>query len=154
MTDNTTLKPSFAAPAGTLGFVLGGGALILVLVTFVAGPFAPQQTVGTSLGEIAAEAGKAGLRNLLGLEQPAPTAAPWTIDRILWATGVFIGACAVLCGSTALIRRERRDVATWAIGLGVAAISIQVLASAMMIILGVLIVCALIYALGDFLSFG
>ena len=154
MTDQIATPPLTSAPAGMTGFALGGAALLLVLVVFVAGPFAPQHTVGVTLGEIAAEAGKATLRNWLGMEQPAPQTAAWTIDRTLWVAGIALGTVAVLSGALALIRRERRDLATWAIGLGIAALSIQFLASAMMIILGVLVLCALIYALGDFLSFG
>ena len=154
MTEQMITPPAAPTRAGLVGFVLGGIALLLVLITFVAGPFAPQQTVGVTLGEIAAEAGKATLRNWIGMEQPAPQAAAWTIDRILWVAGILLGVIAILCGGAAYIRRESRAVAGWAAGLGVAAISLQFVSSALMIIIGAMVLCALIYALGDLLSFG
>ncbi|MEO1779006.1 MAG: hypothetical protein AAFU63_09455 [Pseudomonadota bacterium] len=150
MPDDTL--PAAPARAGTLGFALGGAALLVVLVTFVAGPFAPQHSVGVSLGEIAAEAGKATLRNWIGVEQPTPQAAPWTIDRVLWVLGITLGIAGILCGGAAFVRREPRSIAAWATGLGIAAITVQFLTSALMIILGVIVVCALIYTLGDVLS--
>ena len=78
----------------------------------------------------------------------------WTIDRILWVAGILLGVIAILCGGAAYIRRESRAVAGWATGLGVAAISLQFVSSALMIIIGAMVLCALIYALGDLLSFG
>ena len=154
MTEHMITPPSAPTRAGIVGFVLGGIALLLVLITFVAGPFAPQHTVGVTLGEIAAEAGKATLRNWIGMEQPAPQAAAWTIDRVLWVVGIVLGVIAILCGAAAYIRRESRTVAGWATGLGVAAITLQFVSSALMIIVGAMVLCALIYALGDLLSLG
>lgn len=152
MTLETTPRMAGTPRIGVAGFALGALALLVVCVTFVAGPFAPQHSVGVSLGEIAAEAGKATLRNWLGQEQPPPQAATWTIDRILWVSGVVLGVLALLSGALALILHERRDVAFWAIGLGLSAVLAQILASTLMIILGFMVLCALIYALGDMLS--
>ncbi len=152
MNDQTMPMQYAPSRVGLLGFGLGALALIVVLVAFVGGPFAPQHAVGVTLGDIAAEAGKATLRNWFGMEQPAPQAAAWTIDRTLWLAGVVLGAIAILCGAIALLRRERRDLAIWAVGLGISAVAVQFVATAIMLIIGALILCALIYALGDFLS--
>ncbi len=154
MTEQFVTTPTAPTRAGFIGFALGGAALLLVLITFVAGPFAPQQSVGVSLGDIAAEAGKATLRNWLGMEQPAAEAPAWTIDRILRVVSISLAVFAVLCGAFGYFRRERRDIAAWAVGLGSSAMILQFFSSALMIILGVVIICALIYALGDFLSIG
>lgn len=153
MSDQTLTSHPIPSRAGILGFCLGALALIIVLVAFFGGPFAPQQATGVTLGDIAAEAGKATLRNWLGMDQPAPQAASWTIDRVLWVAVGVLGAAAILCGAIAMIRRERRDVAAWAVGLGVGAVTLQFAATALMLIVGALILCALIYALGDFFSF-
>ena len=152
--DVTDIPTQVPSRAGIAGFALGAIALVVVLTTFVAGPFAPQHSVGVSLGDIAAEAGKATLRNWLGMEQPAPQTAVWTIDRTFWVIGVVLGALALVCGALGLILRERRDIAAWAIGLGIGAMTLQFAASALMIVMGGLLLCALIYTLGDFLSFG
>ena len=154
MTDQFITRPTAPTRAGLIGFALGGAALLLVLVTFVAGPFAPQQSVGVSLGEIAAEAGKASLRNWFGLEQPDAQTSAWTIDRVLRVVSISLAVFAILCGACGYFRRERRDIAAWAVGLGTSAVILQFFSSALMIILGVVIICALIYALGDFLSIG
>jgi len=153
MTTETLPQAPRTSRIGLAGFALGALALLVVCITFVAGPFAPQHSVGVSLGEIAAEAGKATLRNWLGQEQPAPEATAWTIDRTLWVLGVAAGVLALLSGAVALLLHERRDVALWAIGLGLSAVLAQVLASTLMIIVGAMVLCALIYALGDVLSF-
>ncbi|WP_299146977.1 hypothetical protein [uncultured Tateyamaria sp.] len=155
MTTDTTDTPQPTRPRmGIAGFVLGGLALLVVVISFVGGPFAPQNTVGVTLGDIAAEAGKATLRNWLGMEQPGPEPVPWTIDRTLWLIGVVLGVIATLCGAAALLLRERRDIALWALGLGISAVALQFVASALMLIVGAMILCALIYSFGDFLSFG
>jgi len=154
----TTSQTDTVAPVrprmGVAGFMLGALALLVVVISFVGGPFAPQNAVGVTLGDIAAEAGKATLRNWLGMDQPTAAPAPWTIDRALWLVGVVLGVIAILCGAVALLLSERRDIALWALGLGISAVMLQFIASALMMVVGALILCALIYALGDFLSFG
>ena len=67
MTDVTateTASPVF----GWIGFGLAAMALFAALFVFWAGPFAPQQSTGVSLGELAAELGKSTLRAAAGLE--------------------------------------------------------------------------------------
>ncbi len=140
--------------SGMIGFVIGSIALLIIVVTYSAGPFAPQQTVGVSLGEIAAEAGKSTFRSWLGLQQPEPQAIAWDIDRVLKAAVMVLGVLAILLGAVAIIRRERRTVALWAIGLGSGAVAMQFVVTSIMLIMGAMIICALIYAFGDLLSFG
>ncbi|MGC9420775.1 MAG: hypothetical protein ACP5EN_17555, partial [Rhodovulum sp.] len=55
--------PAPRAVLGWLGFATGAAALILTIVVFWAGPFAPQQTAGVSLGELAAEIAKSAARS-------------------------------------------------------------------------------------------
>lgn len=139
----TVPSPSLAS----VGIMFGLVGLFIVSVAFVAGPFAPAPSVGTSLGELAAEAGKAALRNWAGLEQPAPEPHTWSIDRILWVAGLVAGFVAVLCGIAAQVRKERRDLVKWAIGLGLGAVAVQLLISAMLLIGGLILVCAALAAI-------
>ena len=59
--------------AGLVGFLFGAAALILVLVHFWAGPFAPQQDAAVSIGEIAAEIRNSAVRGL--------TEATWAVHH-------------------------------------------------------------------------
>ena len=76
------------ATFGWLGFAIGGTALLLTLVTFWAGPFAPQQAAGINLGELAAEIAKSAARSVAGQPQPAAVSAAKTIDDYL---GICVG---------------------------------------------------------------
>lgn len=138
-----------AATFGWLGFFTGAAALILTLVVFWAGPFAPQQTAGVSLGELAAEVAKSAARSVTGQAQPAPAAQPWTIDDTLEvAVGVLAGLAIVL-GVAAFVRHERRRAAMSGIALGGLAIGLQFLAWSIMLIAGALVVMGLMAAMRD-----
>lgn len=134
--------------AGSLGFLLGAVALIMVLVIFVAGPFAPQPTTGASVGEIAGEAGKAALRNWLGMEQPT-TQRVRTLDDYLELGTIIAGALAVLLGLFASLRGERQALATTALALGVSAVALQLFVATIGMIIGALVLCAIILAIAS-----
>lgn len=151
MTELTGAPPSNTA--GSLGFLLGAIALVLVLVTFVAGPFGPQTTAGATIGEIAGEAGKGMLRNWLGMEQPTVQRTR-SIDEFLSLGVVIAGALAVLLGLFALLRGERRAIATTALASGVSAVAIQLFVATVGLILGALVLCAIILAIGALLGGG
>ncbi len=141
------------SPAGTAfgwaGFMIGGTALILTLVIFWAGPFAPQQAAGVTLGELAADVAKSAARSVAGLEQPEPVAVPRTIDDYLEiAVGVLAGI-AIIVGMAALIRHERPRVAFSGMALGILAVGIQLFAWSIMMIVGGLVIAGLMYALRD-----
>lgn len=146
MTDATEVKPGNGF--GTAGFLFGAMALVLVLVVFVAGPFAPQPTTGATIGEIAGEAGKGMLRNWLGMEQPT-TSRLYDIDDALQLGVIIAGALAILLGLFAILRGERWRIAAFAIGLGVSSVAVQLLAMALGMILGALVICAVILAIAS-----
>ncbi len=135
------------ATFGTIGFFLGVAALILVVVSFTAGPFAPQQATGVTLGELASEIGKSALRETLGLEQPAPAARPWDIDRVLHVVGIVAGVIATMFAAWGFTRGESRRMATVAGMFGMSAVALQVFATALFAILGALVIIAIIGAL-------
>ena len=136
--------------AGTSGFVCSSIALVIVLVSIVAGPFAPQQDIGVTIGEIAGEASKSFLRNLVGLEQPAPQVTAWNVDKFIWLAAILAGAVGTLLGALAFLRGERRMLAGFAMALGLSSIAVQLIAGAVMLIIGALILCAIIMAVSNF----
>ncbi|WP_375570020.1 hypothetical protein ABWH93_17935 [Seohaeicola saemankumensis] len=140
------------APLGWSGFAAGAAALVLTLVLFWAGPFAPQQSAGVSIGELAAEIAKSAARSVAGQPQPGPAAIPRTIDdHLAVAVGVLAGFAVVL-GVASLIRHEHKRAALSGIGLGAAAIGIQLFAYAIMMIVGALVIASTIYAMRDTLG--
>ena len=136
--------------AGTVGFLVGACAFLLVLVTVVAGPFAPQQDLGVSLGETAGQAGKAMLRNWLGLSQPVAEARGWNIDRTLWVLSITGGGLAIILGMLAFLRGEPRRLAGAALAIGIGAVTVQLVAGAVMMILGVVLICSILFAVAAF----
>ncbi len=142
-------SPIARAPLGWSGFAAGAAALILTLVLFWAGPFAPQQSAGVSIGELAAEIAKSAARSVAGQPQPAPVPVPRTIDdHLAVAVGVLAGLAVVL-GVASLIRHEHKRAALSGIGLGAAAIGIQLFAYAIMMIAGAVVIFGIVYALRD-----
>ena len=138
---------------GTAGFLVGAMALLLVLVIFVAGPFAAQPTTGATVGEIAGEAGKGMLRNWLGMEQPTVQRTR-DIDDFLGLGAAIAGALAILLGLFAHLRGERRGIASAALALGVSAVALQLFAVTIGMIIGALVLCAIILAIGGLLGGG
>ena len=137
---------------GWTSFAIGTVALFAALFVFWAGPFAPQQSSGVSLGELAAEIGKSAARSMLGAEQPAPAPVARDIDDYLQIAVSMIGALAVVSGIFAFVRHESPRPAIAGVVLGVGAIVFQFFAMAFFAVLGVLIIMALLHSLGDTFS--
>lgn len=136
-----------------LGFVLGGAALIFVLVHFVSGPFAPQPQTAVSLGELASGMVKSAARDMMGMQQPAPEALPWDIDRILRGAGMAVGGMAIMLGILGLVRGESPRLSTAAMVLGTGAIVVQMFFWALAMILCTLLLIAFVNMIGDWSPF-
>ena len=145
---NTT-APAQAATLGWLGFAVGAAALILTLVVFWAGPFAPQQAAGVSLGELTADIAKSAARSVAGLPQPEPVARPRTIDDHLEIGVGVLAGLAIILGVAALVRHERKRAALSGIALGGLAVGIQIFAWSIMMIVGALGIVGIMAALRD-----
>lgn len=141
-------KPS-PAVFGWLGFVLGAAALVLAVVVIWAGPFAPQQAAGITLGELAADIAKSAARSVAGVEQPAPQAMPWTLDDTLNVVVSAVSALGVILGVAALIRHEPRRPAIAGIALGGASVAILIFTAWVFMIVGALIVMSIMYAFSE-----
>ena len=134
---------------GWTGFMAGAAALMLTIVLFWAGPFAPRQSTGVSVGELAAEIAKSAARSVAGQAQPEPVAPPRDIDDYLAiAVGALAGLSVVL-GIAAMARHERPRAAVSGIALGGLAIGFQLFTYTIMMIAGALVVAAVVYALRD-----
>lgn len=151
MTD--TAPPLRPSPyAGGLGFALGAAALLLVLVQFWAGPFAPQQDAAVTIGEFAGEVRKAATRALLDQPQPAAQAVPWDVDRVLTLVAAVLAGGAVILGLAALVRHEPWRPAAGAVILGAGAVLFQFFAWTVLLVVGALIIVAILNNIGDILG--
>lgn len=130
--------------AGMFGFAAGAAAFILVLVHFWAGPFAPQQGVTISIGEMAAEIREAATRAISGEAQPEATVTDWTLDKTIKLVAAVLAGLAVILGLAGMIRRETWRPAAGAITLGVAAVVFQMFVWAAMLIVGCILLFAII----------
>jgi len=138
-----------AQPFGWAAFGSGAAALILVIAIFWAGPFAPQQPVGLSLGEMAAEIAKSAARAATGQEAPPPLPVSRDLDEYLnVATGILAGL-AVIFGLLSVVRHEAKRAALSGIALGGFAIGFQLFAWTIMMIVGALMIASLVYAMRD-----
>ena len=140
--------PAPSPIAGWFAFALGAASLILVLVHFWSGPFAPQQSTGVSIGELAGEIKDSAIRSLKGEEQPAPVAAPWDIDRVLKAVAAVLTGGAVILGLVSILRHEPYRIGTYGAALGIGAILFQLFTWTIMAIIGGLIIIAIVESLG------
>ena len=130
---------------------LGGIGLFIALLVVFAGPFAPQQDVGTAIGEISGNMRAAAWRAFLGLEQPESTIVQrgWDIDRILMTAAPAAGVLGVIMAITAYIRREPKHMASYGMALSVCAIFVQVLLIVVLIVAGVMLLIGIMENMGS-----
>ncbi len=138
--------------AGYFGFALGAAALMLVLVHFWSGPFAPQQRASVSIGEIAADIRTAAVRKLSGEQTPIPQPAAWDVDRVLRLITAILAGIAVIAGVAGLVRRETWRPAAAGITLGCGAVAFQLFTWTILLVVGALILCAIIFNVSNILG--
>lgn len=146
MTDTSEIPRSIL---GWCGFAMGAVALLLTLVVFWAGPFAPQQTTGVSLGELAADIAQSAARSVVGEPQPEPVSPTRDLDDYLQILVGVVAGVAIVLGVAALVRHEHKRAAVSGIALGGLAIGVQLFAYTIMMIACVIVVSAVVYALKD-----
>ncbi|MBO9445889.1 hypothetical protein [Ruegeria sp. R14_0] len=151
MTD-ATVQDSGNPIFGWIGFCVAALSLFAALFVFWAGPFAPQQSAGVSLGELAAEIGKSTLRAAAGLEQPEPVARARDLDDFLRIGVAMLGGLAIVVSVIGLLRHEKRRPAIAGMVIGTGAILFQFFAFAFFAFLGVLVIMALLNSFSDFFS--
>ena len=134
---------------GWIGFATASAAFMAALFVFWAGPFAPQQSTGVSLGELATEIGKSTLRAAAGLDQPEPVTQARDLDDHLRIAVAMLGGLAIVLSAIGFLRHERRRPAIAGITIGIGAILFQFFAFAFLAFLGVLIIMALLNSFSD-----
>jgi len=137
---------------GWLGFTTGAAALLLTMAIFWAGPFAPQQSAGVSLGELAADIVTSAARSVAGQPQPEPAAPQRNIDDYLQVGIGLLAGLSIIIGVASLIRTERRAAALSGIALGSLAVGFQIFTWTVMLIFGGIVLSMMIYALRDALG--
>lgn len=125
---------------------LGATGLFVALLVMYAGPFAPQQDIGTTIGEIAGNMRAAAWRSFLGLEQPESTIVQrtWDIDRILMAAAPAAGVLGIIMAITAYVRNEPKRMAYYGLAISICAVFVQVLFVVLMIVAGVILLINII----------
>lgn len=137
---------------GGSGFALGSISFILMLIVFWAGPFSPQQAVGISIGEMAADIAKSAARSMGGQPNPEPIVREHNIDDYLNILVSSLAGLAIVLGAAGMIRQENTRAAVSGIFLGLLTIAFQVFTYTVMMIAGALVLSAIIYSLRDFFS--
>lgn len=135
---------------GGIGIGLGGFALLLVLVHFWAGPFAPQIPLEQSIAEKAVAIRDATVAALKGEVRTSVSRPQWDIDRLLQVVGAALGGLAIVLGVISFANREPRRIASGAAILGASAIAFQFAAVA----IGALVVAILLAVVISQLGFG
>jgi hypothetical protein len=140
------------ATFGWLGFAIGAAALVLTMVVFWAGPFAPQQSAGVTLGELAADIAKSAARSVAGQPQPQPVSPTRTIDDHLEIGVAVLAGLSIVLGVAALVRREQKRAAVSGIALGGLAVGFQLFTWTVVMIAGALTIAGMMFALRDALG--
>lgn len=138
---------------GLASLFFGGAALILTVIVIFAGPFAPQQTVGTTIGQIIGEIRLSAMNTVRGEALPPPQTRPWDIDRILAVTGPVLAVLGFIATIVAAFRKDHWRMPTYGAVLGVAAITMQFLWWVALLIAGVVLLVSIIENGPGFLDF-
>lgn len=133
--------------------VFGGLAMIISMLVIFGGPFAPQQSVGTSIGKIIGEISLSAMNTVRGNELPAPQTPPWNIDRVLMVTGPALAVIGFIAAIVSTFKQEPWRLPTYGTMLGVAAITMQFLWWVALLIAGVILLSSIIENGASFLEF-
>jgi hypothetical protein len=137
-----------------LGAVFFGGlALIVSMIVIFAGPFAPQQSVGTTIGQIIGEISLSAMNTVRGEGLPPPETPPWNIDRVLAVTGPVLAVIGFIAAIVSAFQHDPGRLPTYGALLGIAAITVQVLWWMALLIAGVVLLMSIIENGASFLEF-
>ncbi|SEN94599.1 hypothetical protein [Palleronia pelagia] len=142
-------RPAGDMRLGMLAVLMGATALLVAMIHIFGGPFAPQQPVGVSIGEIAGDIRASAWRAVTGAPQPAPVPRGWDIDRVLGLAGPVIGALAVGLAAISVSRRGSTRLAAMATGLGLSAITFQFIWWLAVLMACVALLISIVEAVGD-----
>nr|WP_041757154.1 hypothetical protein [Bradyrhizobium sp. ORS 278] len=137
---------------GVIGCVIGLFALMAaVLPHWVLPAIDPPPPIDKVIVDVGHRVKERLVARIRGVEYQAPVRERSWTDRLhqqLPIAAVSLGLLAIILGVVGQLRREERQVAAMATTLGGCAIAVQL----SFMLMGVLIVLALLYLLGDFLA--
>ncbi len=130
---------------GFTGIALGSIALLMALIHFYAGPFAPQPSLEETVANKAVAIKEATIAKLKGEEiKKAPVVASLDTDKILNIAIAALGGLAFILGILGYALKEPLRVAGGAAILGGSAIAFQFLTLALGAIIIVILVAAVL----------
>ncbi|ATM77142.1 hypothetical protein CRN79_15425 [Serratia fonticola] len=137
---------------GWSGIALGGLALLLAMVHFYAGPFAPQQTLESLVAGKAVAIKESLLASLAGHQIPEKVSQPqYDVDRILKIVTAVLAVGAVVLGAIAGACKENPRAVSAAVMLGIGTLAFQIAMFAFGVVMAiflVLLVLSLIFGVG------
>ena len=140
--------------AGLSAVVFGAIALLGAIVTFWAGPFAPQPAFEDVVAETAINIRDAAIRSMRGEDPPPPKRPEWNIDKTLQVAVSTAGALAIILALVGFIREEKRRPLIAGFGLGAGAVAFQFISWFALVLVFAILVAAVLNSFGDFLSIG
>lgn len=138
---------------GFWGLVTGGLALILVFIQITAPMFEPSPSVGSQIGEIAADIKRSAWSSFFGEEQEVDVVAPAKWKAALALAGPILGVIAVVLSVVSGVRRENWRFSVYGASLGASAIVFQFFWWVALLVAGVVLLVAIIENIGDIFSF-
>ncbi len=129
---------------GLASMALGAIALVVTCIVIFAGPFAPQQSVGTSIGQIIGEISLSAMNTVRGEALPPPETAPWNIDRVLMITGPILAVLAFLTATVSAFKHDPWRLPTYGTVLAASAIVMQFLWWVVLIVAGVMLLISIL----------
>lgn len=145
-------EPAQRANFGLVGFFFGVGALVVSML-LISGALLPepQQSVGTTIGEIARDIKDAATGVFVEKPEPvAPKPKPFNPTPLLMILTPVLAGLAVVLGGISLFRHEPTPLPKYAIGLGIGAVLMQFAFWIAMLVCATLILTAIITNIGDF----
>ncbi len=143
MADGTSMRISM------IGIALGGAALLVALVHFWAGPFAPQQSIERSVAETAVAIRDATVAALRGDEiEDASSTRDFNIDRGIEVLAVVLGGGAIILAVIGFAKGESVRAAGGAAALGAGAIAFKFAVFAVGAIVAAVLIAAVLAQLG------
>ena len=132
------------------GIAIGGIALLVAVVHFWAGPFAPQKSVERTVAETAVAIRDATVAALKGeeIQDRAPESNSFDIDRTLMLSASVLGGIALILAVVGFAMGEPARAAGGAAILGAGAIAFQFAVVALGAIILAILVAAVIGELG------
>lgn len=140
------------ARVSVLGMLCGSLCLLLAVIHFWAGPFAPQPDLEVGLTELIKTVKTAAGNALLDKEASESTthAKNWTIDDFITVSTAALGVMAVIFGFVAYVKHEPKRPVVAALCLGASGLVFQFVAYMALLIMGVLFIYAVFSNLDQF----